>query len=100
MRVAHLVSATAISKAMVMGFADTEEEATACILDMAHRSALTSSLLGNRRYGVLFLRVDGGVVQNIHLDEESGGWCSECFGTEVTEFPDGSTVPCGMCQPS
>lgn len=94
---AHLVSENATRKALLLGFADTEEDAVLFLLEMANQSALVTSKQGNRRYGVLFLTVSDGIVKDIDLDDTGAGWCSTCFGTEVVELPGGSTKACPDC---
>lgn len=97
MSVASQVAPKATDKVRLLGFAEDEADAVDFLLDAAAHSARVTSHQGNRRYGVLFLTIIGGVVRDITLDEYASSWCEQCMNTEIVYDSRGETHACTAC---
>lgn len=93
---AQRVSDRAADAAIALGLVDTREEGRQLLATMAGQSAIVTSPIGNRRYGVFFFRVRDGAVYDLTLEPGVQSWCEACYGTEVILVPDGS-IRCPEC---
>lgn len=84
----------AVQGAMSYGLADNQEDALELLSWMLAQAAPVTHPQGNMRFGNFILEVEDGVLEDIYPLEHD--WCSSCYGTGVTEVPDG-TIPCQEC---
>lgn len=94
---ASQVTPEAVQKIRMLGFVESEAEGVEFLLSAARRSAMVTSTQGNRRYGVLFLSVLGGLIVDVRLDEQATSWCETCMNTEIEYDSLGETHPCSSC---